>query len=45
MQGEKMSVAMSMGFAVRWAHEPADPMKTIKVFLCVLCDLWCKKND
>ena len=43
MQSEMVSVAMGMGmgFAARWAHEPADPMKTIKGFLRALCGLWC----
>ena len=42
MQGKKIGGVMGMGFATRWAHEPADPMKTLKVFLCALCDLWCE---
>ena len=42
MQSEKMSVVMGMGFVTRWVHEYASPAKIIKVFLCALCDLWCK---
>lgn len=42
MQGEKMSVVMEL--TAQWVHEPACPAKTIKVFLCALCGLWCNSS-